>query len=150
MRHTQNTYNILCKAFNTHEVLESHSLVMPFGRGPSCPLPNKIIKWTNEWADATGQYTCPMPLQKEQLCPRHPLSLCALDQTLPTVLETTLSAAKTGRTYEPRIQEVQHCLHPILCVPLASYSDFCNWFNKPCDLGILTWATNHSALWPLG
>ena len=29
LRHTQNTYNILCKAFNTHEVLESHSLVMP-------------------------------------------------------------------------------------------------------------------------
>lgn len=123
MRHIQNTYDILRKAFNTHEVLVSHSLVIPFGRGASCPLLNKIIRQANERADASDQCTCLVPLQKEQLAPGT-LSLHSLDQTLPTVLETTLSAAKTGRTYEPRMQEVQHCLHPILCVPLASHSDF--------------------------
>lgn len=117
MRHIQNTYDILRKAFNTHAVLVSHSLVISFGRGASCPLPNKIIKQANERADATDQSTCLVPLQKEQLAPGT-LSSCSLGQTLPTVLEATLSAAKTGRTWGPRIRKYSTACTPSCVFPL--------------------------------
>lgn len=95
MRHTRNTYNILRKAFNTHEVLESHSLVIPWQRSVMSFCQTKSSNGLSELM-LLASVPAPCPSKRAAL-PQAPSVLVPLDQTLPTVLETTLSAAKTGR-----------------------------------------------------
>ena len=116
MRHTQNTYNILRKAFNTPEVLVSHSLVIPFGRGPSCPLPNKIIKWTNEQADATGR--CPFKKSSfapGTLCPCAPLTTLYLQYLKPHCQQQ-----RQAGHMSPEFRKYSTACTPSVCSPCFS------------------------------
>lgn len=120
---------------------------MPFGRGPSCPLPKQ--KSSNGLSELMLLASVPAPcpfkraaLPPGTLCPCAPLTKLYLQYLKPHVVSSkdrqSVWTQNSGST-------ALLAPHPV-CSPCFTYSDFWNWFNKPCDLGILTWAANHSAL----